>query len=144
MEQIQLGEYTIRHDRDLTRQAYASMKSGDAERCGCSYCRNFAAQRDTVYPEAFRLFLDQVCIDSVKEGEVYDCGAEGPLWVYCGWFYFAGALIKPGERMTDPRSGFQYWLTDAKGLPKPQGDFGKNVLAVQFFTRLPWVIPDQP
>ncbi len=99
MEQIQSGEYTFRHDRDLTRRAYLSMKVGDAERCGCSYCRNFAAQRHTVYPESFRLFLDQVGIDSAKEGEVYECGTEASLRLYGGWFYFAGELIEPGARI---------------------------------------------
>ena len=86
------------------------MKSGGAERCGCSYCRNFAAQRGTVYPKSFRVLLDQLGIDPEKEDEVYDFGSEGPLKGYGGWFYFAGELIEPGERMTDAGSGFPILL----------------------------------
>lgn len=144
MDQLQLGDQVIRFDRNKTRQAYSSMKSGDAERCGCSYCQNFAAQRSTVYPEVFHSLLDQLGIDPGKEGAVYESGPDGSLRMYGGWLYFAGELVRSGERMIDTGSGFQYWFADAKKLPKPEADFGPSVLAVEFWTRLPWVIPDQP
>ncbi len=144
MEQIKSGDQTIRYDREQTRRAYGELKSGDAERCGCSYCRNFAAQRSTVYPENFLRFLDQLGVDSEKEGEVYECGPEGSLRVYGGWFYLVGELIEPGERMTDAGSGLQYYFADAKHLPIPRVDFGKKVLVVEFTTKLPWVISEQP
>jgi len=144
MDRIQAGDNIIQYDREQTGKAYSAMKCGDAERCGCSYCLNFAAQRTTVYPETFRLLLNQLGIDAEKEGEVYECGPEGPLRVYGGWFYFVGELIRVGERITDANSGFQYWFGDAKGLPHPAVDFGKNVLAVEFITKIPWVIPGQP
>jgi hypothetical protein len=116
MDQSKLGDQKVRYDREQTRRAYSAIKSGDAERCGCSYCRNFAAQRSTAYPETFRTVLDQLRIDPEKEGEVYECGPEGALRVYGGWFYFAGELIEPGERMTDAGSGFQYYFVDAKRI----------------------------
>jgi hypothetical protein len=144
MEQIQLGDQVIRFDRERTRQAYSGMTGGDAERCGCTYCRNFAAQRRTAYPDVFRSLLDHLGIDPEKEGEVYESGPEGALRMYGGWLYFAGEVVHSGERMADTRLGFQYWFTDAKNLPKPAVDFGPSVLAVEFWTRLPWVIPDQP
>ncbi len=45
--------------------------------------------------------------------------------------------------MTDAGSGFQYYFTDAARLPKPRADFGKDVLAVEFITKLPWVMAGQ-
>jgi hypothetical protein len=120
------------------------LKNGDAERCGCSSCRNFAAQRSTAYRENFRQLLHQLGVDSEKEGEVYECGPDGSLWVYGGWFYVVGELIEPGERMTDAGSGFQYYFVDAKRLPKPHANFGQNVLAVEFTTKLPWLISEHP
>ena len=71
-------------------------------------------------------------------------GPEVALRMYGGWLYFAGELVHSGQRMTDAASGFQYWFADAKNLPKPEVDFGSCVIAVEFWTRLPWVIPDQP
>src|ERR1700721_2819503 len=96
MEQIQLGDQVIRFDKDRTRLAYSSMKGGDAERCGCSYCRNFAAQRSTAYPEVFRSLLDQLGIDPEKEGEVYESGPEGSLRMYGGGLFFPGGFRTSG------------------------------------------------
>lgn len=129
MDRIQSGDQIICYDREHTRNVYSAMKVGDAERCGCSYCLNFAAQRATAYPKSFRLLLNQLGIDPDKEGEVYECGADGLLRVYGGWFYFVGELIEAGERMADATPGFQYFFTDAKRLPPSGVDFGKNVLA---------------
>jgi len=98
----------------------------------------------TAYPENFRLLLDELAIDPEKEGEVYECGPDGPLRVYGGWLYFVGELVEAGERITDDTFGFQYFFEEAKRLPRPAVDFGKNVLAVEFLTKLPWVISEQP
>ena len=144
MDQIQVGQQIIRFDTDRTRKAYALMERGDAERCGCSYCRNFSAQRSTVYPQNFRSLLEQLGIDPEKEGEVYECGPENSLRLYGGWFYFAGELTGPDERVTDSNSDFQYWFADAKQYPAPAVDFGKSVMSLQFVTKLPWIISDQP
>jgi hypothetical protein len=145
MEQLQVGDQIVLYDRALTERAYAGLEAGDAERCGCSYCRNFASQRAVIYPGSFREILNQLGIDADKEGEVYECGSDGSLWQYGGWFYLSGQLIQPGERMTDAGSGFQFYFADAKRLPKPAGDFGENVLAVEFSgAKVRWVIAECP
>ena len=56
----------------------------------------------------------------------------------------SGQLIEPGERMFDTGSGFQFYFADSKRLPKSTGDFGEDVLAVEFSTRVPWVISERP
>jgi hypothetical protein len=76
MEQIQLGDQIIRYDRLRTRTAYSGIRNGSAERCGCPYCRNFIAQRDTLYPENFRVLLEQLGIDAQKEGDVFEDRAD--------------------------------------------------------------------
>jgi hypothetical protein len=67
MEQSRLGDQIVGYDGVRTRTAYAGMKSGFAERCGCAYCRNFVAQRSTVDPEKFLQLLDLLGIDPGKE-----------------------------------------------------------------------------
>ena len=143
MEQIHLGDQIIRYDAQETRKAYAAMNSGSPERCGCVYCRNFVAQRDTIYPKKFRLLLDQLGIDPEKEGDVFEGSPEGSLVGYSGWFYLAGELIEAGERMTDAGPGFQYFFRRSY-RPVALADFGEEVLALEFLTRLPWVISDEP
>ena len=143
MEQIHLGDQIIRYDRKRTRTAYARMKYGSAERCGCPYCQNFVAQRSTVYPEKFRLLLDQLGIGADKEGDVHEDGPQGSLGQYGGWFYLAGELTETGERMTDAGPGFQYFFRTSH-RPTALGDFDEEVLALEFSTKLPWVISEQP
>jgi hypothetical protein len=143
MEQIDLGDQIIRYDGKRTRTAYAAMKFGSAERCGCPSCRNFVRQRSTVYPENFRLLLDQLGIHPEKEGEIYAGGPEGSLVRYGGWFYLSGELIQTGERMTDAGPNFQYFFR-ASNRPTLRADFGAQVLALEFSTKLQWVISQQP
>ena len=145
MDQMRSADQTIRFDREQTRRAYSALTSGDAERCGCSSCLNFAAQRHAAYPEGFRVLLDQLGIDPEKEGEVYECGPEDQLHVYGGWFYFVGEFIEPGERANSGLGfHFHYWFGPAKHLPKAHGDFGQKVLSLEFVTRVPWVISENP
>jgi hypothetical protein len=103
---------------------------------------NFVAQRSSAYPEEFCSLLEQMGIDSQKEGEVYEVGSEGDFRIYGGWFYFVGEVIKSGER-NSMLANFEFWFEDAKPLPKPVADFGDNVAAVEFITKLPWVLTDR-
>lgn len=95
------------------------------------------------FPEEFRSLLKTIGIDPVKEGEVYEAGPEGDCRIYGGWFYFAGEITKAGERNVSIPN-FEYWFADAKRLPKPAADFGDRVAAVEFMTRVPWILGDPP
>jgi hypothetical protein len=77
MEELRLGDQLVRYDREATVAAYLALPGGGADRCGCVHCRNFAVQRTRVYPQAFRVLLDNLGIDPNKEGEVFD--KVGPL-----------------------------------------------------------------
>jgi hypothetical protein len=98
MEELRFGDQLVRFDREATAAAYSNLPSGDADRCKCVYCRNFVAQRATVYPQSFRAFLDRLGIDPKKEGEVYDMAGpfEDRIRPTGGWFYFVGELIEKG------------------------------------------------
>lgn len=145
MEQLQAGDQTILFDRERTSKAYLAIAQGDAERCGCASCLNFAAQRNSAYPESFRSLLDRLGIDPNKEGEAYECGPEDELYIYGGWFYLSGEIVVQGERLVeDPIKGFRYWIADARRLPKPPANFGEKVIALEFMTRIPWVLSPRP
>ncbi|HEY7403236.1 MAG TPA: hypothetical protein VIB39_06925 [Candidatus Angelobacter sp.] len=145
MEELQAGDQTIRFDRERTSKAYAAIVQGDAERCRCASCLNFAAQRNAAYPQVFRSLLDRLGIDPNKEGEAYEEGTDGELFRYGGWFYLAGEIVVMGERLAeDPATGFRYWFGKASRLPKPLVDFGEKVIALEFMTRIPWIISPRP
>jgi hypothetical protein len=87
MTEMQIGDQTIGYDRDRTAAIYGSLR-GFAENCGCIFCRNFAAQRNVVYPAPFKTLLEQLGIDANKEGEIFDhrlrtvsfCMEGGSIW----------------------------------------------------------------
>lgn len=138
MTALHFGNHTIRFDRERTRSAYARIESGDAERCGCIYCQNFAAQRETIYPEAFLSLLLQLGIDWKKEAEVTEIDG-----LYNGWFHFAGSCEEP--TVTDMESNrFRFRFASPSGFPKPPTDFGDAVGVVEFDATLPWVLPAVP
>jgi hypothetical protein len=133
----------VRYDREATVAAYNVVLLGDADRCNCVYCRNFAAQRANVYPPDFRALLDKLGIDPNKEGEVYD--AAGPFELRIrptgGWFYFVGELIEKGERLIQT-GDFQYWVQPS--FPRPPTCFGERVAAIEFAAQVPWVLEESP
>jgi hypothetical protein len=143
MEELRLGDQIVRNDREATVAAYIALPTGGADRCGCVHCRNFAVQRDDVYPQAFRALLDNLGIDPSKEGEVYD--KVGPfddkIRATGGWFYFVGALIERGERLMQA-GDFEYWFQPS--FPRAPACFGESVAAIEFATRLPWILHENP
>ena len=143
MEQLRLGDQLVRYDREATSAAYTELPSGDADRCACVYCRNFAAQRGTVYPRTFRALLDQLGIDPKKEGEIYDAAGvdERRIRPTGGWFYFVGELIEKGERLIQA-GDFQYWFQ--LSFPRPPASFGEQVAAIEFSAQIPWVLNESP
>lgn len=145
MIELKVGDQVILFDQEFTRRAYSMIERGDADRCGCSYCRNYATQRSAAYPETFLNLLEKLGIDSTKEGEVYELHAENGLVQYEGWFFLSGELIVVGKYLSkDPPSDFQFYFTDAKRLPCPPADFGDRILAIDFLTKIPWIVEGEP
>ena len=108
-----MGDQFIRFDREATVAAYSSIPRGDADRCTCQGCRNFALQRGEIYPEAFRQLLNTLGIDWIKEGEAVRNGPIGDGHSYGGWFYFVGELIEKGERCVHLSKEFEYFIGTA-------------------------------
>jgi hypothetical protein len=142
--QAQLGDQIIRYDRERTKKAYLTIAEGAAKRCGCLTCRNFDAQRETAFPEEFKRLLDELGIDHQKEADSHEWSGKGSLRKCGGWFYLAGELIEPGERLTDVVPGFQYFFRGA-GIHGPLKDeFGPDLLALEFVAEVPWVLAEEP
>src|SRR5258706_13876278 len=98
MTEMRIGDQTIRYDRDATTAVYGSLEHGFTEKCGCIFCKNFAAQRNLGYPASFRALLEQLGIDPKKEGEAFENGPVKDGWhPFCGWVYFLRGKVSPGE-----------------------------------------------
>jgi len=100
-------------------------------------------QRSTAYPETFRRLLDQLGVDLAQEGDLHEEGTEDTLVRYGGWFYLAGELIQPAERLANTSPDFQYFFR-VSHKPKAMADLEDEVLALEFTTNLPWIFSEEP
>jgi len=93
------------NEADLYRQ---TITAPGADGCGCIYCKNFAAQRQNVFPAEFLRLLGELGVDPMKEWEAfeYNFDAKNPhkLVLYGGWFLFAGALVARAEKKPNPQT----------------------------------------
>ncbi|HEY2857689.1 MAG TPA: hypothetical protein VGJ21_04685 [Terracidiphilus sp.] len=140
MNTFQAGEFIIEYDREATARTYRLIERSDADRCGCSYCRNFVSQRPSHYPPSFLNLLNDLGIDPSKEGEVFECGLEGGLHYYGGWLFLSGKLLQRGGHVRDGKN-FEYWFDDGY-RPPSEADFGEDQIVLEFSTRFPWVLDE--
>lgn len=115
------------------------MRQGDADRCGCQGCRNFAVQRNAVYPQKFCDLPTKMGIDLTKEGEAVFEGPRDDANFYGGWFYFVGEVIEKGESCVSFGEHFKCFVRTGQTAPKT---FGNMVAAVEFSTVLPWLLEE--
>lgn len=141
MTEMQVGDQTVRYDREATAAIYARLENGWAEACGCVGCRNLLAQRDLVYPDSFRELLNQLGIDPNKEAEAV---AGGPLkdglHHYGGWFFLVGEMVEAGERMSQANDSpyFAYHFSRVGPCPLEFRDGPK--ICLEFEARIKWIL----
>jgi len=140
---ISLGDQQVRFDRDATMALYRStITEPGSDSCGCTYCKNFARQRQGVYSDEFKLLLDRLGIDHHKEWEVFELGPSGaePLTIkYGGWFLFCGELTKGPD--THPEAPFSFCFTTSF----PTGTLPQHhpLCAIEFIAEARWILPEQ-
>ena len=143
---IRIGEQTVVYDREATLQLYADVvTAAGCDECSCVYCKNFAAQRDRVYPHEFLTLLSELGVDPLKELEAFDYDFEqgSSKSLYGGWFVFCGELREGASwRPQHDVGSFTYWFATSF----PTGGLPSNVrlCAIEFCTEIPWVVSEQP
>jgi hypothetical protein len=144
--EVVLGDQRVRFDREATIELYRDfIKVAGSERCTCIYCKNFAAQRTKIFPEAFLHFLKELGMDPHREWETFEYGPENPQnRLYGGWFIFCGELIDGGDQKhSDLGTGnLTYWF--ATSFPNATLPKSTKLCAVEFLARIPWILPENP
>jgi len=150
MKTIKYREWELIVDRELTKQTYDKVEVGGVESCTCSDCKNFANNRENIYPEEIKNLLTELGIDYRKECEVWHyCKDELGRHCYSGWFHFKGCFkgkscsIQAGETsftfdltpITDNFSiGFYYDSSLTFFEDK------ENLVQIEFDAKTPWTI----
>lgn len=146
---VSFKEWKLEADKELTQQTYLKIVKASAESCGCNHCKNFAAQRDTIYPSQIKELLGQLGIDFMKETEIsHFAKLKNGLHYYSGWFHFKGTFT--GNDCTVPfDGGYTYDLTpitDNFSIGFRHDNLlthfknKKNLVQIDFGCQIPWVI----
>jgi hypothetical protein len=145
MTEMRVGDQIIRYDRDATAAVYGTLEHGDAEECGCTFCKNFAVQRELIYPPSFRALLEQLGVDPNKEGEIFECGpVKDGCHLYGGWFHFVGEMVTAGERDHNAPDSHQFEFFFTSTGPNAPAFRGGPRLTIEFTTHVKWVLPESP
>jgi hypothetical protein len=143
--ELYLGQQKILCDREATDALYRdTFTVADGDRCGCASCKNFASQRDKIYPGEFLQFLKELGANPLREWEAfdYDFDSGNPnKHLYGGWFLFVGELVagvdKPPKHAMET---FTYWFTTS--FPAPALPTDMKICAVEFLVQVPWVLTE--
>jgi hypothetical protein len=155
METLSAGRWEVNVDQSATRTVNSQRKNGEAEKCGCLYCRNYAAARKHIPAEAIDL-LDKLGIDPKLESHVSHCAEMGNrLHLYTGFFHFVGSLVAGADVKSRVKDGvkeftfeplserFSFGFTaDTQLLPDSFG--GMQCVQLEFAVELPWVLEEPP
>lgn len=102
---VELRKWSVTCEPDLTREAYAQIDSGGAERCGCEECFNFAAVRHLIYPPDLLELFECMGIDPLLEADVeYRCPVSNGQHGYCARFFLVGRIAS-GPTTTTAQHG---------------------------------------
>jgi hypothetical protein len=141
MELLELPGWRIEYDRPATVAAHACAPAAGPETCGCDPCRNWAATRQRLLPEAFRGLLSQLGIPPDREAEVYhNARLESGLHSYGAWYHFVGRVLS-GERGCSPDVAFGplsvYFHSRPALLPSAFAD--QPVVQLEVVAEVPWL-----
>jgi hypothetical protein len=124
--------WTVETDPAATRAAYARLRTGAAEACGCPACGNFQRVRPRLYPEPFQSLLASLGADPRKELAVRLVSPlEEGRQLYAGAYAFCGEVLA-GR----PTRGFPF--------QREEVDVFERVAPELHIALRPWAAPEEP
>jgi hypothetical protein len=142
-EQLEIGGYIIAFDRAATLAAYSLFAQPEPEKCGCWYCRNWAAGRANTLPAKVRELLEQIGVPESGEIEVWQVPGQHLKHIYGGWYMFVGTLSAIPESNTPFIVG-DWTLSFSSTASYPMTQFGNApVCELHFVTEVGDFIPPE-
>lgn len=150
---VKYRDWTLEVDVERTKQVYQKVEHGSPEACHCHECKNFAANRERIYPEEIKKLLAELGVDYKKESEVYHVyRMDNGLHHYGGWFHFKGRITEGTDCRIDlPGGGSSFDpkpVTETFAIAFMKGNalnlFEKNeqdkLIQIEFTAYSDWVI----
>jgi hypothetical protein len=139
MTQITYRDWILDCDVDMTRAGYETISAGGAETCGCLGCRNFLAQRDSVFPSEVLNLFNELGVNHERDAETYHMARLEPgLHLYGAWF--VGAIIKEpiGPATLD---NFTIDFIPNNDLAA-KAFHNQRLVQIEITVKLPWVLSE--
>ncbi len=156
MTQIQFYDWTFLIDKTLTTDIYLSVNESGADKCDCSFCKNYIARRPKLFDTQLLSFFNDLGIDSTKEYEVCYLNRESNgLHLYTTWFDFVGQILdEPDLRVQLPNGKFtkeSYSINSNLSISfaetsKPANSFFNEIdkiVQMTFILTIPWTVSDE-
>ncbi|MEM1325659.1 MAG: hypothetical protein AAGI23_06890 [Bacteroidota bacterium] len=151
---IRYRDWIIEADSTFNKKVYASIEIPSAEGCGCSYCLNYAASRENIFPKEIQQLFADLGIDKQKEIAVdHMTELENDLHYYWGWFQFKGKFKGADYHAPLQGGGHTVYLEKitgtfeigfAKAISSYAFDVEDDIVQVEFACQIPWIIDTPP
>jgi hypothetical protein len=146
---LEIGPIRCVVDIETTRRIFSQLTTGDAEKCLCVYCHNFALTRALAFPLPLRSALESAGIDWRKESEAVHYGLEPNLGhIYDVWVNFIGVVenggpfVMPPDNDPGPTVEIRAYNDADRYTPKPALFGDQTVGRIEVRVALPWVLPE--
>ena len=142
MKEVNIKDWELLVDTEQTKKNLKNIKS-DAETCGCSYCRNFIAGRDTAFPEEFMHILETLGIDFKKDIQTsHLCKTAEGKHQYDVNYYFVGKIVEMSKLHAPiDISSFNFIIDET--INYRSKEFSIPILRLECFPIMPWIIEEK-
>ena len=139
MTEIAYRDWVFDCDVEITRRAYETISAGGVETCECSGCKNFLAQRDSVFPAETMKLFDELGVNYKRDAEIYHITRLSPgLHQYGGWFHFVGNIVK---QPVGPANLDHFTIDFVPGKALAAEAFASHPLVqIEITAEIPWVL----
>lgn len=153
MKTVKYKDWVIEVDEYRTRDVHQREEVGGADMCECKPCKNFAANRENIYPNEIKELFINLGIDYKKECEAWHmCKLDNGLHHYAVWFHFKGKVLEGKDcktptgketsvlELTDLSSNFSIGFTSGSDLTHFDNNEIGALVQVECFINSEWVI----
>ena len=143
MTKIDYRDWIFDCDVEATQQAYENILAGGLEGCGCSGCRNFLEQRESVFPQEVVHLFGALGINYERDAEIYHTARmESGLHLYGGWFHFIGSVSKQPNGPAQVGEHFTIDFLVDRALAAKSFE-SQPLIQVEITAEVPWVLKDE-
>ncbi|WP_338763650.1 hypothetical protein WAF17_20135 [Bernardetia sp. ABR2-2B] len=147
MKTITYKNFTLEVDFNRTKEVYDNIQFSNLPSCNCSGCRNFLANKESIFHKEFINLLNQLGIDDYKKySEIYHIyRLEIGKHLYGGWFHFKGRILENGHELkeTEPieiNEGFKFFFRKDASLSFFDKEEYSELVQLEILAHSDWVL----